>query len=442
MFPSRVDAYLDDDLLGTSRTHAETSFDRDHPLFQRIQRLNQLATSHPALRNGAHQHRYASDEAGIYAFSRLHRGQMREYVVALNNSLKPQTAAIPTYVRRGQFVRVYGQGEDTVRSGAARRLRLTVPALSTVVYRSARPIPRSDNAPRVGLRQVRPSAGSNSRMRVAARVGGASFNEVTFYARVGDGRWRAVGTDDTRPYRVFHDVSSRRTGARLTYRAVVRDNAGHERVSAPRRALVPAPRITIEAPDEDADVFGTIQIRATVDPERAIHVVRFQRSLDGGAWRRIGTDSSSPVYTDADDLTAVPVGTVVRYRAVLVEPDGSRTVSATRTVTRTNPKPLVDTVTVAGSLQSEVGCPGDWDPACADSQLTFDPEDGMWRGTFVITPGSYEYKVAIDGSWEVNYGAGGAFNGSNIVLEVPAGATGVTFVWNQETHVVTHNVND
>ena len=69
-----------------------------------------LTKAHPALRDGAHQDRYSSDEAGIYAFSRLHREQQREYVVALNNSESEKTAAIPTYVRNGNFVKVYGSG--------------------------------------------------------------------------------------------------------------------------------------------------------------------------------------------------------------------------------------------------------------------------------------------------------------------------------------------
>ena len=49
--------------------------------------------------------------------------------------------------------------------------------------------------------------------------------------------------------------------------------------------------------------------------------------------------------------------------------------------------------------------------------------------------------MAINGSWDVNYGAGGALNGANIELEVPAGTSSVTFVWNQETHVATHTFN-
>ena len=105
--------------------------------------------------------------------------------------------------------------------------------------------------------------------------------------------------------------------------------------------------------------------------------------------------------------------------------------------------PLPETVTVVGSLQSELDCPGDWLPECEATQMQpVDGSPGVFEATFDVPAGSYEYKVAIDGSWDVNYGAGGALNGSNIVLEVPAGASSVTFEWNQETHVVTHTINE
>jgi hypothetical protein len=34
--------------------------------------------------------------------------------------------------------------------------------------------------------------------------------------------------------------------------------------------------------------------------------------------------------------------------------------------------PNPSSVTVAGSLQSELGCPGDWQPDCAATHLSFD----------------------------------------------------------------------
>ncbi len=443
MFASKVADYSDDDLLGTDRTHAQDNFDPDHQLYELIGQLASLTKAHPALRNGAHQDRYATDEAGIYAFSRLHREEQREYLVALNNSESEKTAAIPTYVRNGSFVKVYGSGPEQLTSNGNRLLTLSVPALSTVVYQSAQRISRSDAAPHISLDMPTVSAETNSRMLVSADVGVPSFNEVTFYAKVGNGEWKSIGTDDTRPYRVFHDVSSVADGKKVTYRAVVRDNVGHQRLSSPQHVVVPAPKLTIDLPAEGAEVFGTIEVRVTADPERASHVVQIQRRLpsDSG-WVTVNTDDSSPVYSYYDDLSRVPVNTVIRYRAILSEPDGTRVISPVRTVTRTAPKPLVNSVTVAGSLQSEIGCPSDWDPACAASHLTFNTNNGLWEGTFQIPAGDYAYKVAVNNSWDVNYGAGGAAGGSDIAISVPSGGRSVTFVWDQVSHIVTHTLNN
>lgn len=280
-------------------------------------------------------------------------------------------------------------------------------------------------------------------MLVSANVGGSSFNEVSFYAKVGNGKWTPIGTDDTRPYRVFHDVSSIPDGTQAAYRAVVRDNANQQRTSDPQGAVVPEPKLTIELPTEGAGVFGTIEIRVTADPERASHVVRIQRKLPTDAdWVTLKTDDSSPVYTYYDNLSAVPVGTQIQYRAVLDEPDGTQVISPVRTVTRTPPTPLVNSVTVAGSLQDEIGCPGEWQPDCAASHLTFEATNGgLWKGTFQVPEGSYEYKVAINNSWDINYGAGGTFDGNNIPITIPQGGSSVTFVWDQVSHIVTHTTD-
>ena len=119
LFASLVPDYLDDDLLGTSNTHAQANFVSSHPLYQAINDLAQVTSEHPALRNGAHQHRYASAAAGIYAFSRIDRGQQREYVVALNNSEQAQTANIPTYIdKRTLRTRLRCRPRGAMKSGA------------------------------------------------------------------------------------------------------------------------------------------------------------------------------------------------------------------------------------------------------------------------------------------------------------------------------------
>ena len=35
-------------------------------------------------------------------------------------------------------------------------------------------------------------------------------------------------------------------------------------------------------------------------------------------------------------------------------------------------------VTLVGDLQSEAGCPGDWDPGCVASHLSDDANDDVW----------------------------------------------------------------
>jgi pullulanase-type alpha-1,6-glucosidase len=100
-----------------------------------------------------------------------------------------------------------------------------------------------------------------------------------------------------------------------------------------------------------------------------------------------------------------------------------------------------NSVTIAGSLQSELGCSEDWQPACAATHLTFDAADGVWQGTFDVPAGSWEYKAPLNDSWDVNYGANATLNGPNIPLNVPAGSesTDVKFYYDHATHWVADN---
>ena len=56
--------------------------------------------------------------------------------------------------------------------------------------------------------------------------------------------------------------------------------------------------------------------------------------------------------------------------------------------------PAPTSVTVAGSLQSELGCPGDWQPECGATHLGYDADDDVWQGTFNVPAGNWEYKAA------------------------------------------------
>ena len=91
-----------------------------------------------------------------------------------------------------------------------------------------------------------------------------------------------------------------------------------------------------------------------------------------------------------------------------------------------------------GNFQSELGCPGDWQPDCLRSMLQDLDGDGTYTFTTTALPaGNYEMKVAINESWNENYGEGGARGGGNIGFSVPENNRLVRFTYNSVTHVPT-----
>jgi alpha-amylase len=319
------------DNIGSDETPIDDNFDTGHPLYRQLKRLAKVTKRHPALRDGAQQHRYSSPAAGVYAFSRLDRRDRHEYVVALNNAETAASASIPTYVRNSRWKKVHGRGPARLLSGGDRHLDVTLAPLSTVVYRANKHVPRSKAAPSIALDV--PAEGRD-RLEVGADLGSDAFAEVTFYAKVGRGSWKSIGTDDNAPYRVFHDVADYDPGTTIRYKAVVLDNAGHTRKSSVGTSTIAEPAITLEAPVDGGRVRGEVEIRAITVPEHPWYEVQFQRSVNGGAWTDVGApDTSSPVYTAFDDTGSLPDLATVSYRAVLTYADGRTVTSAPRTVT-------------------------------------------------------------------------------------------------------------
>ncbi|HEX8354350.1 MAG TPA: hypothetical protein VF611_15705, partial [Pyrinomonadaceae bacterium] len=119
--------------------------------------------------------------------------------------------------------------------------------------------------------------------------------------------------------------------------------------------------------------------------------------------------------------------------AALLFHHGLPTASASHT-----PDPT--SVTIAGSLQSELGCTGDWQPECVNTHLTYDANDGVWQGVFNVPAGDWEYKAPLNDNWGENYGRYAAQNGSNVPLSL-ASASSVKFYYDHETHWVTSNRN-
>ena len=102
-------------------------------------------------------------------------------------------------------------------------------------------------------------------------------------------------------------------------------------------------------------------------------------------------------------------------------------------------RPATTAVTLAGSLQSELGCSGDWDPSCTNFDLSLGT-DGVWKAGYTLPAGSYEYKAALNHSWDENYGAHAQLSGDNIALSLPSSSL-VHFYYDDTTHWVADDVN-
>lgn len=99
---------------------------------------------------------------------------------------------------------------------------------------------------------------------------------------------------------------------------------------------------------------------------------------------------------------------------------------------------LAGMVNLPGTFQDKVGCGATWDPACKASALT-KGDDGLFTLAAKIPAGDYEFKVAMDGAWTVNFGSDGKQDGPNYTLSLPADSN-VTFTFDPATNLVTWKI--
>jgi len=347
LFATQVDEYADQPLVTGQRAGSVDRYDTAAPLYSRIAELAALREAHPALATGAQVERYAENGAGVYAFSRVDRDEKLEHLVAVNNAAATKGATFTTLTPGATYEVLYGAlGGDatTLTADDAGEVTMQVPATSAVVLRADRTV----------------GAGSDGTLEVAVPAAGAA-------------------------------------------------------------------------------VAGTAAVAADVDDDAWAETSFAWREVGTDAWQALGTaeDTTPRVFHDTGTLAE---GTLVEYRAVTQDADGDRTAASTfasvgvdvsGVVGDTEPEPEIDMVAVAGSHNSEMGCAGDWTPDCEGARLTERP-DGVWAGTFDLPAGDYEYKVAVNGSWDVNYGVGGVRDGGNAAYSHDGGE--VTFFWDPVSH--------
>lgn len=127
--------------------------------------------------------------------------------------------------------------------------------------------------------------------------------------------------------------------------------------------------------------------------------------------------------------------------AIILVRDGEQDAKTALSNATTNIRGLINNtptgmVNIPGSYQEIVGCSNIWQPECSTTAM-IQGGDGLWRsGPFRLPAGSYEFKVAFDGSWSTNYGNDGKQDGPNYSIVLNADSN-VSFVFDPKTKLVT-----
>jgi hypothetical protein len=417
-----------------------------------------VRAAHPALTDGAQVHRYASDGAGIYAFSRVDRATGIEYLVVANNAREVKSATFGTFSAHRPFAPVYGAAAG-VRSGKDSRVSVTVPALSVQVYKATARFAKRDAAPPVHLTSPQPGAVVGGRAEIGAAITENTFAQTSFaYRPVGTREWKPLGTDDSAPYRVFHDVSGVAKGTLLEYRAVVKDSSGNlSATSSYGVAGDPAvgggeggggvgpvvqPDFASVPGDHNSEMGCSgdwqpdcAQAQLTLDAKDQVWKGTYTIPAGNAHAYKVAINKS---WDENYGLGAQPGGANIEYTSP-AKPVTFYYDHATHWVTSDAQGPII---TVPGAFQSELGCPGDWSPDCMRPWLQDPDGDGTYTwSTDRIPAGSYEFKVAHGLSWTENYGAGGTPNGGNMSVDVPSDGVVVTFSYDSATHATTTRVS-
>ncbi|WP_405834715.1 pullulanase-type alpha-1,6-glucosidase [Streptomyces sp. NBC_01176] len=332
MFASRVADYLDDDELGTDRTHASDAYDTSAPLYQEIAALSKLRKDNPALADGVQTERYAADGPGVYAFSRT-GGDRTEYLVALNNAGEAKTATFATGSVGMTFQGIYGTS-SRLTSDADRNVTVTVPAGSAVALKAARPLGAPAAKPSLTLKA--PDAGATGTVELGADVTGGQLDRVVFAAQVGDGKWRTLGSADHAPYKVTQVIGKDvPAGTALRYKAVVVDSAGRTASATATSATgtPPAP----EVPTASSRDYAIVHYKRTDGDYTDWRLYAWGDLADGEAttWPAghdfIGRDS----YGAFAYVKLKPGASSVGF--LVIDKDGNKDVATDRTidVTRT-----------------------------------------------------------------------------------------------------------
>ncbi|MDQ0870271.1 hypothetical protein QFZ70_002744 [Arthrobacter sp. V1I9] len=131
-----------------------------------------------------------------------------------------------------------------------------------------------------------------------------------------------------------------------------------------------------------------------------------------------------------------PVVKAVRGKAPAKTPEAETAAEPVEDAdVETHPQP--EAVAVAGDFNTILGAPENWAPQYDEAQMEFDFLDQLWKKSAELPAGHYTFKIALNRSWDENYGAFGTFDGPNHELHHDGGT--VTIRYNHSTRDITIN---
>lgn len=178
-------------------------------------------------------------------------------------------------------------------------------------------------------------------------------------------------------------------------------------------------------------------LRATVAfPDAAA----FAAALDAGT--PIPDDVAVPTAPPAKPKTKRAAGKKAAPKAAAAKEAAPKATAARKTTRKAPAKaeaasavetlPQPEAVAVAGDFNKILGAPEDWAPQYDETQMEFNPLVQVWSLSAELPAGFYTYKIALNRSWNENYGAFGVRDGANHELNHDGGP--VTITYSHATH--------
>ncbi|WIM08641.1 DUF3372 domain-containing protein [Trueperella bernardiae] len=375
------------------------------------------------------------------------------------------------YLTRGQPVLYYGDEQGLVGDGADKGARESLFATQTAEYQNYKLL---DGTPagsqdRFGETEMSTHIAALANLRSEHKALGTG-SQTTLHYDDGQGVFAFARVDRQEKVEYLVAINNSDSAKEATF-ATLTPGATYSPLYGTQDSVTATDTVSLTVPALSAVVFkantqvadaGQSQTIAvsTGAPENGLtsvtaDIADHRWAETSFSYRPVGTEEYAPLGVAEGDQPRVfadlglPAGTLVEVRAVSVDADGSKVAGSGLLVVGTDlgsaaPAPAgigANDVVLPGTHQQAMGCGGNWDPACVDARLTLDEASGLYMGTWKLPKGSYQYKVAIGGSWDVDYGAGGVPKGQNVAYTLDE-ETDVTFFYNPVSHKFFNTATD